>query len=176
MLSQYIFNSNSYPRKFTALLIAVFAIMFSGCDPADGKDCRVTKVYDGDTVTLKCPGEADVTKVRLYCIDTPEMKQAPWGEVARDHLRAIIGKYVSVVAINKDRYGRVVGEVYTQDGKNLNMEQVKDGYAAVYDTYCKKPEYNSLETKAKAAKLGIWAKSGMHQTPWEWRKQKREAD
>lgn len=182
MPRQNVFNSNRYQWKFTILLIAVSAIMFSGCDPAaDNKtaatrDCQVTKVYDGDTVTLKCPGEADVTKVRMYCIDTPEMKQALWGEAARDHLRSIIGKYARVVAINKDRYGRVVGEVYTQDGKNLNMEQVKDGYAAVYDTYCKKPEYKPLEAKAKAAKLGIWAKSGMHQTPWEWRKQQREAD
>ncbi len=112
----------------------------------------------------------------MYCIDTPEMKQAPWGEKSRDHLREIIGKKVKVIEISKDRYGRVVGEVITADGKNLNMEQVKSGYAAVYDTYCKKPEYKPLEKRAKSAKLGIWAKPGIHQTPWEWRKEQREAD
>jgi hypothetical protein len=33
------------------------------------------------------------------------------------------------------------------------MEQVKSGAAAVYDSYCKKPEYKPLEAKAKAAEI-----------------------
>jgi len=175
MLTQNASKLTNYPWK-TILSISIMVAIFTGCEPADGGQCLVTKVYDGDTVTLKCPGQADVTKVRMYCIDTPEMKQAPWGEKSRDHLREIIGKKVKVIEISKDRYGRVVGEVITADGKNLNMEQVKSGYAAVYDTYCKKPEYKPLEKRAKSAKLGIWAKPGIHQTPWEWRKEQREAD
>lgn len=158
------------------LLATLLLLVLAGCLPEKDDSCLVKKVYDGDTVTLSCPGQAEDTKVRMYCIDTPEMKQTPWGEKSRDHLRSIIGERVTVVEINKDRYGRVVGEVFSADGKNLNMEQVKGGYAAVYEAYCKKPEYKPLEAKAKAAKLGIWAKSGMQQTPWEWRKEQREAD
>lgn len=44
---------------------------------AVGDECRVVNIYDGDTMTLQCPGNAEQTKVRMYCIDAPEMKQAP---------------------------------------------------------------------------------------------------
>lgn len=170
---------NSSRVSMTRVFLAVSLVLVStSCLPAKDGSCLVKKIYDGDTVTLSCPGQAEDTKVRMYCIDTPEMKQAPWGEKSRDNLRGMIaiGDRVKVTEISKDRYGRVVGEVFTMDGKNLNMEQVKSGAAAVYDSYCKKPEYKPLEAKAKAAKLGIWAKSGMQQTPWEWRKEQREAD
>jgi endonuclease YncB( thermonuclease family) len=171
--------TNSYRIPMPRVFIAIGLMLIStSCLPAKDGSCVVKKIYDGDTVTLTCPGQADDTKVRMYCIDTPEMKQTPWGEKSRDNLRGMIaiGDRVKVVEIDKDRYGRVVGEVLTMSGKNLNMEQVKSGFAAVYDAYCKKPEYKPLEAKAKSSKLGIWAKSGMQQTPWEWRKEQREAD
>ncbi len=133
-----------------------------------GIECAVTSIYDGDTITVQCPNQAEKTKVRFYCIDTPEMKQEPWGKESRDYLRSIIGKTVQLVEINKDRYGRTVGEVYS-GGVNLNLAQVESGNAAVYDAYCKKPEYKVAERKAKQAKKGIWATEGLHQTPWKWR-------
>lgn len=45
-------------------------------------DCRVLRVSDGDTITVNCSGQQD--RVRLYCIDAPEMKQSPWGQRSRD--------------------------------------------------------------------------------------------
>ncbi len=108
--------------------------------PTNPSSCEVLKIYDGDTMTLQCGSQK--TKVRLYCIDTPEMKQKPWGIQARDHLRAITGKTVNLVEIDKDRYGRTVGEVYSGE-INLNLAQVQAGKAAVYETYCKKPEYKA---------------------------------
>ncbi|OQW91381.1 MAG: hypothetical protein BWK79_17015 [Beggiatoa sp. IS2] len=161
------------------IAITLTTIIVSNCDKDNKGDtsspivenateCEVLNVYDGDTITVKCPGQADKTKVRFYCIDTPEMKQQPWGEQSRDYLRSIIGKTVHVVEINKDRYGRTVGEVYSGN-VNLNLAQVEAGKAAVYDAYCKKPEYKIAEEQAKKAKKGIWSTSGLHQTPWKWR-------
>lgn len=142
----------------------------------ENDECEVLSVYDGDTLTLQCPKNPEKTKVRMYCIDTPEMKQEPWGKRARDHLRSIVGKNVRVVEINKDRYGRTVGEVYAGQ-VNLNVAQVEAGQAAVYDAYCKKPkEYKAAEERAKSAKKGIWASSGLQQTPWDWRKQKKQQE
>ncbi len=133
-------------------------------------ECKVLKIYDGDTMTLQC--QSAKVKVRLYCIDTPEMRQKPWGTQARDYLRSITPQSVRLVKIDKDRYGRIVGEVYSGD-INLNLAQVEAGKAAVYNTYCKKQEYKEAENKAKEAKKGIWSQSGLHQKPWIWRRRSR---
>lgn len=135
-----------------------------------GAGCQVKSVYDGDTMTLICQGET--VKVRMYCIDAPEMKQSPWGSHARDHLRGLAGDKLSVRQIDKDRYGRVVGEVFYGQ-ENLNLQMVRDGFVAVYPDYCKDEQYFQAEKAAKAKKSGVWNKSGLHQTPWKWREQER---
>jgi len=136
--------------------------------------CVVVKIYDGDTMTLQCPRTEEKTRVRMYCIDTPEMQQKPWGKKSRDVLREMValGETVRLEAMNKDRYGRVVGEVFYKK-QSLNLAQVEAGQAAVYEGYCKNPEYKEAETVAKKAKLGIWSKRGLHQAPWDWRKKKK---
>ena len=131
--------------------------------------CKVNSVYDGDTMRLTCGSQK--TKVRLFCIDTPEMEQRPWGRESRDYLRSIAPDYVSLQAYDKDRYGRIVAEVF--DGEvNLNQSMVEQGQAAVYSRYCNKQTYFALQQKARDSNLGIWSKPGLHQEPWNWRKQK----
>jgi len=160
-------------QKYPLLLIAaiaLFSLLFNNGSPAASNQCQVLNVHDGDTLTLQC--RAEKIRVRMYCIDAPETQQKPWGEQARDYLRSLVSTTVRLVSIDKDRYGRVVGEVY--NGKtNLNLAQVREGQAAVYKAYCKKPEYPLAEEQAKAAKRGIWSKAGLHQTPWQWRKEKK---
>lgn len=169
-------HQQKYPLFIIILLIAASLLgseeWLKGLLSKPSDECEVTKVYDGDTLTLQCPNQSEPTKVRMYCIDTPEIKQTPWGIQARDHLRSIIGKTVQVKAIEKDRYGRIVGEVYSGN-VNLNLAQVKAGKAAVYRSYCKKSEYELAEKQAQAAKSGIWSQPGLQQTPWEWRKQQK---
>ena len=112
--------------------------------------------------------------MRLHCIDTPEIKQKPWGIRSRDYLRSLIwiGKVVGLKQIGIDRYRRVIGEVY-RGNLNLNVALVRAGQAAVYNKYCRTPKYKTAERRAKRAKLGIWSQHGLHQNPWEWRKQNR---
>ncbi len=170
-------RKKKYPLAFIVVIVTLSLIM-DNCTPSNipqnsSDECRVISIYDGDTMTLQCPNNPDKTKVRMYCIDTPEMKQKPWGTEARDYLRSITGDIVSLVKIDKDRYGRIVGEVYSNN-INLNLAQIKAGKASVYTAYCKKSEYYLAEKPAKQAKLGIWSKAGLHQTPWEWRKNKRK--
>ncbi|CAK0758667.1 micrococcal nuclease [Gammaproteobacteria bacterium] len=130
-------------------------------------ECLIKKVYDGDTMTLNCGGTEN--KVRLYCIDAPEMRQTPWGELARNNLETLAGQSVRLKQIDKDRYGRVVGEVWRGE-TNLNLQQVRDGMAAVYAQYCKDAIYPQTELLAQGEKLGIWKTPGLHQAPWDWRK------
>lgn len=135
--------------------------------PANLKSCSVVKIYDGDTMTLRCP---EKVKVRMHCIDTPEMKQAPWGKISRDNLRDKSPSTVFLDAKTKDRYGRTVGEVYTQDGLSLNLYQVQSGAANVYARYCSDKRFFSAVEVAKQSGIGIWAETGLHQTPWEYRR------
>jgi endonuclease YncB( thermonuclease family) len=135
---------------------------------ADGQtiNCKVNSVYDGDTLRATCAGNK--IKVRLNCIDTPEMKQEPWGRISRDYLRSITPQNIQVASHGKDRYGRIIGDVIA-DGQNLNLQMVSSGHAAVYTRYCKDQQFYDAEEQARAAGEGIWQKPGLQQTPWEWR-------
>lgn len=128
--------------------------------------CSVVRVYDGDTMTVNCAGQEE--RVRLYCIDTPEMGQQPWGRQSRDYLRRITPSQVEIVTHDRDRYGRLVGEVLSGN-RSLNLAMVEAGQAAVYNRYCSDDRYAPAERQAKAARLGVWAEPGLHQQPWEWR-------
>ena len=95
------------------------------------KDC-----YDGDTCTTN-EGE----KIRLACIDTPEIKgeRAKPNEAiaARDFLNEMIkGERVSIRRVTEDRYGRTVGELIF-NGENLQQLLVKEGHAEIYRKYSK---------------------------------------
>ena len=74
--------------------------------PLSGKDCRVEKISDGDTMNLRCGTQ--LVKVRLYCIDAPEMAQKPWGTRSREHLQSITTPTVKLLKIDQDQYGRTV--------------------------------------------------------------------
>ena len=130
-------------------------------------ECLVKRVYDGDTMTLNC--NSGEIKIRMYCIDAPEMQQEPWGRIARDHLRSLTGFSVRYKQLDKDNYGRIVSELWNGE-LNLNLQQVRDGKAAVYAQYCENSAYPEAEHLAKKENLGIWSTPGMHQTPWDWRK------
>jgi endonuclease YncB( thermonuclease family) len=140
-----------------------------------GDACKVYRVSDADTATVECPNQEERTRVRFYCVDAPETSQDPWGKISTDYLLRYIkpGSMVKVKQFDKDRYGRIVGELHTTDGVNLNLTLVKAGMVAVYPQYCKDQRYYQAESTAKASKLGIWAEPGLHQTPWEYRRQNR---
>ena len=94
----------------------------------------IKSCYDGDT----CTG-IDGEKIRLACIDTPELKgknanKIP-AEEARDFLNQLVAnKKVSIKRITKDRYGRTVAEIY-KNGTNIQELIVKKGYGKIYKRY-----------------------------------------
>lgn len=97
---------------------------------------KVIKVSDGDTITLLTDDKVS-HKIRLNDIDAPEKKQA-FGNKSRDNLASYIaGEIVTVKYKSKDKYGRVLGTIYF-DNLDINLQQVKNGYAWVYKQYSKK--------------------------------------
>jgi endonuclease YncB( thermonuclease family) len=151
--------------------IAVLAGLSIGI--AHAEQCLVDHCHDGDTCTLVCGRHTDTprrAKVRLHCIDAPELAQAPWGRWSAEALRwyAPAGSVVDLEAVTTDRYGRIVGVLHAR-GVRVNVEMVRQGFAAVYERYCAEPAYYDAREEARAAGRGIWSQPGMQQRPWEWR-------
>jgi endonuclease YncB( thermonuclease family) len=90
--------------------------------------CKVSQVYDADTCTLILPfyGKPFEVKCRLNGIDTAEVRSKNLAEKAfaleaRDYLRnLILGKIVWVNCGKMDKYGRLLGDIYTTQQDMLN--------------------------------------------------------
>jgi micrococcal nuclease len=69
------------------------------------------------------------------------------------------GKEVVTVKVrDKDRYGRTVADVILPDGKSLNHELVRAGYAWWFRKYAPHDrELEQLEKEAREAKRGLWS-------------------
>jgi len=117
--------------KWINLIIFSSIIIFSPTVKAD----VIAKVYDGDTVTTSS-GE----KIRLACIDSPEMsnnkhgKKDPIGGPASKKWLSdlVLGKDIKIVKITKDLYGRTVARLFLADGTEVNQKAVSTGHAVIY--------------------------------------------
>jgi endonuclease YncB( thermonuclease family) len=132
---------------------------------------RIVGVADGDTVTILDAAKVQ-HKIRLDRIDAPEKKQA-FGEKAKQHLSEMVfGKDVRVEYTSKDRYGRILGIVRV-DGRDINLQMIKDGFAWHYKHYDKTPSYAQAEVEAREAKKGLWVDANPI-APYDFRKMGRK--
>lgn len=139
---------------------------------------KVVGVSDGDTITVLDDSKTQ-HKIRLQGIDAPESAQ-PFGAKAKQNLSSLVfGKTVKVLVYKKDRYNREVGTVYVGD-TDINLEQVKAGFAWHYKKYAdeqpesERDDYAKAETEAKATQAGLWSDASPIE-PEEWRGGKRES-
>ena len=131
---------------------------------------KVISVTDGDTIKI-LDEKNKVYKIRLNDIDAPEKKQA-FGNKSKENLsKYIAGENVRVEYYKLDRYKRILGTVYFKD-KDINKQQIIDGYAWVYKKYSKNNEYINQERISKKHKRGLW-KDEKPIEPWEYRKMKK---
>ena len=134
--------------------------------------CVVSKVLDGDSLLVDHNGE--ILEVRIAGIDCPEFEQ-DFGESARDAAVELCrNKNVRLKRIDTDRYGRMVADV-TTESKDIAAELLRRGLAWHYTKYDNSPLFAELETKARAARLGIWAQPNPI-PPWEFRDTKRQLE
>jgi micrococcal nuclease len=119
---------------------------------------RIVDIYDGDTITIvfKLGNQLQKHKIRLYGINTPELKGSTRNEgiIARNFLLSqIIGnelelekeykrnqivdmlkeckKLFTFELLGEEKYGRVLGKVYNGD-ECLNDLLLLHGYAKEY--------------------------------------------
>lgn len=101
------------------------------------KECRVTYVYDGDTVAMEC-GAGEMT-ARVQGLNAPETRDAQCeaeralGKAATLRLRALV-KAAGEVTIERhghDKYGRDLIRLEL-DGVDVADQLVKEGLAETY--------------------------------------------
>ena len=135
-----------------------------------------TRVLDGDTIEVLEQPTIALVKVRLAQIDAPEKTQ-DYGVVAKVNLAdMVLNKEVMVEYDKKDRYGRVIGQVYVVQGVQLidaNFAQVEAGLAWVYRDYPHTQLYLEEEQDARHDKKGLW-KDPFPFPPWEFRKARKK--
>lgn len=139
---------------------------------------RVVGVSDGDTIVVFDATGRSQYKVRLATIDCPEKTQ-DFGVKAKESLSSLVfGKDVEVEVRTVDRYGRNVGVVRI-GGSDMNLEQVKRGFAWHYTQYANEQPsdefqaYAAAERRAREARVGLWADSDPV-PPWDFRRAKRK--
>ena len=105
--------------------------------------CNILQIhcYDGDTCTT-----IDGEKIRLACIDTPELKGKKANPVAAKEARDFLNNVVSNTEVNirritTDRYGRTVAELHSG---NINIQKllVDKGYGQIYKKYSNQCEWS----------------------------------
>ena len=175
------------------IAISLVAIAVSGCSQlhadnpamAVSEEWQVVKVSDGDTLVVR-QGQREM-KIRFCGIDAPETKHGkqpgqPLGLESKANLQKLVDEVegkVLVSPIESDRYGRVVGEVFSSKNgseKFLNEEQLSSGNGYLYAQYAgkcpNKIALQNAERIAQSKKLGVW--SGNYQRPWDYRRQQRQ--
>ncbi|MFW5444162.1 MAG: thermonuclease family protein [Methylococcaceae bacterium] len=123
---------------------------------------QVKKVYDGDTVLL-----TNGQKVRFLGINTPEVegrhklaqiggKEAKlWLQQKLKNTKIRLEKDVE----KKDKYGRLLAHVFTEDKQHINLQLIEKGMATV-NIHPPNLKYTDdlllAEKKAEHNRLGIW--------------------
>lgn len=141
---------------------------------------RVIGIVDGDTIDVLADRTLTPVRVRLAEIDAPEKRQA-YGQRAKQALAELVfERDVWVMEQGQDRYGRILGHVYTgtrstsallngRGPTSVNRGMVEAGMAWAYRPFLKDDALVSAEAQARARKRGLWADSQTPVPPWQWR-------
>jgi endonuclease YncB( thermonuclease family) len=134
---------------------------------------KVVAITDGDTVKALVAGN-ELFRVRLSWIDAPEKAQA-FGQRSKQHLSELVfGREVELHTRGLDRYGRTLAVIFV-DGIDANLEQVRSGFAWVYEHYIRESSvdiqasYHTAQAAAQQERRGLWSDTQEPVPPWEFR-------
>jgi micrococcal nuclease len=138
MIGRFLFRRFTRPLRRAAFLLMALAIAAAlmaetgaQAQQSSALEARVSKILDGDTFTLS--GES--RRIRVWGLDAPEWDQQG-GSNATATLRSLIsGKTLRCNVLDIDRYGRLVGQCFLPDGRDIAAEMIRSGAAAEYCRY-----------------------------------------
>jgi micrococcal nuclease len=133
-------------------------------------NATVTHVVDGDTLDAVFDDGLEA-RIRFLGVNTPETvdprKEVEcFGSQASDFSKEMLsGARVLLApdpqADERDKYGRLLRNVYLEDGTDFNALLVEKGYAYAYLSFPldkeRKAQLKRLENEARDAKRGLWA-------------------
>ncbi|PIQ99754.1 MAG: hypothetical protein COV66_09080 [Nitrospinae bacterium CG11_big_fil_rev_8_21_14_0_20_45_15] len=154
--------------KFS-LFICFLTLIFPTIVLGKSINGKVIAVSSGDNITILSDNDI-IHKIRLANIDAPELKQ-PFGRQSRNFTEELaMDMRVRVNYQIKDYHNRLIGDVVLPNGKLLNEEMIRYGYAWHYRV--KRPPsqiFSNLEYQAWKNKLGLWVQDKPI-PPWEFRR------
>lgn len=135
----------------TVFVLAVVLLLTTGLQAANTMEAATVKrVIDGDTLKIIYQGREE--SIRMIGIDTPESRKnkkafkdsarsgndveaiTAMGKEAATYVRSVVRKgdrvNIEFDVQQRDRYGRLLGYVFLDNGRMLNEEIVKAGYAS----------------------------------------------
>lgn len=109
-------------RLKTTKLFVYAALLYPLTLQATELKGRVIRVLDGDTIEVL--QDEKPVRIRLANIDAPEKKQA-FGRRSTNQLKGlVVAQPVTVTYTQTDRYGRIIGHVFTTNGIEANRWMV----------------------------------------------------
>jgi endonuclease YncB( thermonuclease family) len=146
----------------SALLLSVPGAPVVAIPPPPPDDVRVVKVLDGNTVLVTPYG--DPFKVRLACIDAPQLREGSAGLAARAALENLLqpGAWVTLSARSKAADGVELAEILPVGSTvPINLTLVQAGMAWMdrqATSPCSKETYREAEWSARTKRLGLWGR------------------
>ena len=130
----------------------------------------VVSHVDGDTVRVRIPNPPAslnvIETIRLLGVDTPETVHPNrdaefFGQEASDFTkRELLGRnvYLAFDWDLRDRFGRLLAYIYTDDGRCFNARLIYEGfgYALLRFPFQFMDEFRDLESEARREGRGLW--------------------
>ena len=131
----------------------------------------VLRVVDGDTLVALLDDEPGEWTIRMLGINTPETvdPRRPvecFGKEASEKLKSLLPPDSRIrlapdpKADERDKYDRLLRNVFLADDTDVNALMVRDGFAYAYLSFPlaaeRKKELKELETTAKLERRGLW--------------------
>lgn len=142
---------------------------------------RVFSVIDGDSIIVEHTISKQLSEVRFYGIDAPEIKKCNkllqderethiaggllmhLGKLSAEYLRRVcpVETKISIeqeASNSTDVYGRMLAYVHLHDGTCINEIMIREGYAKPFSKYfCKDlKKYQQLNIFARTGKKGLY--------------------
>lgn len=162
-----------WPRLAVSILLLLTApILTATALSKDLMTARVVGVADGDNITILTPLNKQIL-IRLYGIDCPAEGQSFGVQAKQFTSGQCFGMTIQYQLMGIDRFDRTIARVFLDDGRELNLEILKAGFAWHFERYGKRQAYVDAEAEARKAGVGLWADPNPT-PPWNWRQEKRK--